>query len=72
MRKCRCHHIPEEGCFKIGNIYEWCYVIDGIYVIDDNGEKIDLFNEITFYCTLQSNKICNLKTELIKINERVG
>lgn len=47
MFKCKCHNIPSEGKFIIGNEYDWSYVIDGIYVIDDVGEKVD-FNDYTF------------------------
>lgn len=44
----RCHHIPKEGNFKVGAEYEYSsYIIDGIYVIDDNGDSID-FNDYTF------------------------
>lgn len=47
MDKCRCHHIPKEGFFQIGKEYEYSYIIDGIYVIDGNGDRID-FNDCTF------------------------
>ena len=43
----RCHHIPKEGNFKVGAEYEYSYIIDGIYVVDDNGDSID-FNDYTF------------------------
>lgn len=43
----RCHNIPKEGNFKVGAEYEYSYIIDGIYVIDDNGDRID-FNDYTF------------------------
>lgn len=43
----RCHNIPKEGNFKVGAEYEYSYVIDGIYVIDDNGDSFD-FNDYTF------------------------
>lgn len=43
----RCHNIPKEGNFKVGAEYEYSYIIDGIYVIDDNGDSID-FNDYTF------------------------
>ena len=46
MYKCKCHNIPSEGKFTVGNEYDWSYVIDGIYVIDDVGEKVD-FNDWT-------------------------
>lgn len=47
MSKCKCHHIPSEGSFKIGAEYGYSYIIDGIYVIDDNSEKA-CFNNYTF------------------------
>ena len=47
MSKCRCHHIPDKGCFQIRNEYEWLYGIDFIGVTDDNG-KIVYFDEYTF------------------------
>lgn len=37
----------KEGNFKVGAEYEYSYIIDGIYVIDDNGDSID-FNDYTF------------------------
>lgn len=43
----RCYNIPKEGNFKVGAQYEYSYVIDGIYVIDDNGDSFD-FNDYTF------------------------
>lgn len=43
----RCHHIPKEGNFKVGAEYEYSYIIDGIYVVDDNGDSFD-FNDYTF------------------------
>lgn len=43
----RCHHIPKEGSFKVGAEYEYFYIIDGIYVVDDNGDSFD-FNDYTF------------------------
>ena len=47
VRISRCHHIPKEGNFKVGAEYEYSYIIDGIYVIDDNGDKF-YFNDYTF------------------------
>lgn len=47
VRISRCHHVPREGNFKVGAEYEYSYIIDGIYVIDDNGDSID-FNDYTF------------------------
>ena len=47
MNRCRCHHIPKESCFQIETEYEYTYVIDGVYVIDDNGYRVD-FDEYTF------------------------
>lgn len=47
MNKCRCHHTPKECCFQIGIEYEYSYIIDGIYVVDDNGDKFS-FNDYTF------------------------
>lgn len=47
MNKCRCHHIPQKGCFHIGAEYQYSYIIDGIYVTDDNENRID-FDEYTF------------------------
>lgn len=49
MYKCKCHNIPSEGKFTVGNIYDWSYVIDAIYVIDDDGEEV-FFNDYTFLC----------------------
>lgn len=43
----RCHNIPKEGNFRVGAEYEYSYIIDGIYVIDDNGDSIN-FNDYTF------------------------
>lgn len=43
----RCHNILKEGNFKVGAEYEYSYIIDGIYVIDDNGDSFD-FNDYTF------------------------
>lgn len=43
----RCHNIPKEGNFKVGAEYEYSYIIDGIYVIDDNGDSF-YFNDYTF------------------------
>lgn len=43
----RCHNIPKEGNFKVGAEYEYSYIIDGIYVIDDTGDSI-YFNDYTF------------------------
>ena len=47
LKKCRCHHIPKEGCFQIESEYEYSYIIDGIIVIDDNGNRF-VFNDYTF------------------------
>ena len=47
VRISRCHNIPKEGNFRVGAEYEYSYIIDGIYVIDDNGDSID-FNDYTF------------------------
>ena len=47
MRKCRCHHVPNEGNFKVGAEYEYSYIIDGIYIIDDNGDRF-YFNDHAF------------------------
>ena len=47
VRISRCHNIPKEGNFRVGAEYEYSYIIDGIYVIDDNGDRID-FNDYTF------------------------
>lgn len=47
MNLCRCHHIPDTGNFKIGNHYQWTYLIDSISVTDDN-QKTIYFNEYTF------------------------
>ncbi len=47
MDKCKCHHIPKEGCFQIGAEYEYSYIIDGIIVIDENGNMF-VFNDYTF------------------------
>lgn len=47
MNKCRCHHIPKEGNFKVGAEYEYSYIIDGIYIIDDNGDRF-YFNDHAF------------------------
>lgn len=47
VRISKCHHIPKEGNFKVGAKYEYSYIIDGIYVIDDNGDSFD-FNDYTF------------------------
>lgn len=43
----RCHNIPKERNFKVGAEYEYSYIIDGIYVIDDTGDSI-YFNDYTF------------------------
>ena len=45
--KCRCHSIPKNGIFQVGTDYEYSYIIDGIYVIDDNGDKF-YFDDYTF------------------------
>ena len=57
MNYCRCHHIYHEGSFQIGKEYAWTFVIDGINVIDDNGNVIS-FDEISFlwYFTKLKNK----------------
>jgi hypothetical protein len=47
MNLCKCHNIPRRGSFILENKYKWYYIIDGIYVIDENNSKI-LFNEIEF------------------------
>ena len=47
VRISRCYHISKEGNFKVGAEYEYSYIIDGIYVIDDNGDKF-YFNDYTF------------------------
>ena len=47
MFKCKCHNIPSEGKFIIGNEYDWSYVIDAIYVIDEDGKEV-FFNDYTF------------------------
>ena len=47
MDKCRCHHLPKEGSFKAGVEYKYSYIIDGIIVIDDNGNRF-VFNDYTF------------------------
>lgn len=47
MEKCKCYCPPAEGGFRIGNIYDWTYVIDGIHVTDENG-KAHYFDEIKF------------------------
>ena len=47
MDKCRCHHIPKEGSFIVGAEYAYSYIIDGIIVIDDNGNRV-VFNDYTF------------------------
>ena len=47
MRKCKCHHLPKEGIFTVGNTYEWVGCIDGKAVIDEKGEYIH-FGEIEF------------------------
>lgn len=47
MNLCRCHHIPNMGIFNIGNDYQWTYLIDGIYVIDENAKNI-CFDEYHF------------------------
>jgi hypothetical protein len=47
MSKCICHHIPNDGVFKLGKEYEYQYGIDCICVHDDNGKRI-IFDEITF------------------------
>lgn len=47
VRISRCYLIPKEGNFKVGAEYEYSYIIDGIYVIDDNGDKF-YFNDYTF------------------------
>ena len=39
--------MPKEGNFKVGAEYEYSYIIDGIYVVDDNGDSFD-FNDYTF------------------------
>lgn len=36
-----------EGKFIVENIYNWFFVIDGIYVIDENSNKI-FFDEIQY------------------------
>ena len=45
MSKCVCHHIPNDGVFKLGKEYEYQYGIDCICVHDDNGKRI-IFDEI--------------------------
>lgn len=47
LEKCQCYCLPPEGRFTVGSIYPWSYVIDGLYAIDDNGQKI-FFDEIKF------------------------
>ena len=47
MNKCLCRHLPAEGKFKVDNEYQCIYVIDGIKVIDDNGDFVS-FDEYTF------------------------
>ena len=47
MYKCKCHNIPSEVKCTVGNIYDWSYVIDELYVIDDRGDNV-FFNDFTF------------------------
>ncbi len=44
---CRCHHIPPNSSFKVGEIYNWNYMIDGITVRDNSGKEF-AFGKITF------------------------
>ena len=47
MRKCKCHHLPKEGIFTVGNTYEWTFCIDGQGALDEMGEWI-FWGEIEF------------------------
>ena len=47
MEKCRCFCLPVEGKFKVGNMYAWSYIIDGIQITDESGREI-FFDEINF------------------------
>ncbi|WP_295088525.1 hypothetical protein [Ruminococcus sp.] len=47
MDKCQCHHNPKYGCFQIGAEYQYSYIINGICVIDDNGDRY-YFDDYTF------------------------
>lgn len=48
MYICRCNNLPPEGNFIKGKEYEWDYIIDATYIIDDNGEQV-VFDDIKFY-----------------------
>lgn len=48
MGKCKCYDLPPDGEFIKGKIYDYFYVIDGIYVIDENKRQIDFHREIYF------------------------
>lgn len=47
MDKCRCHSLPPKGRFILWKSYEYSYIIDGISVIDENGDSI-YFSEINW------------------------
>jgi len=56
MCKCKCHSLPPEGKFVLQKSYEYSYIIDGVYVIDENNDQI-YFSEIKWLWYFQKDDL---------------
>lgn len=45
MGCCACYKTPPHGTFIVGKVYTWGYIIDGVYVEDEKGDRVP-FGEI--------------------------